>query len=323
MRVFRGFLVALLLLALGSPVSADETCEDGLMTAAALKAELTSMRDQGEVKGFQAMLMELMVVQMQTLVQDKSVTELSTLKEHVADVTRAALCHGKGMYLGEGKCQCDEAGLGDTCKAEKAMSQYASCKEILDDKPDAKSGWYSLSPMEGEGSSETFCDMNFEGGGWTLVGQGMATNNGDWLTSGSLNLGKVRSSTATWKLSDDWINAIPKEVIRMEGIGLIQANYYWAGTCVYRHTSPADDECNCRHESVTLGDSCFQGNGHTAHWGVGDWDGQGQGGLHSAHSSNKWYIRVNSRTNSGSENNVDGYCRANNHDSCNIRLWVR
>ena len=46
-----------------------------------------------------------------------------------------------------------------------------SCLALLEEDPDAESGLYWLDPA-GSGAFEAWCDMDYDGGGWTLVGKG-------------------------------------------------------------------------------------------------------------------------------------------------------
>jgi hypothetical protein len=67
-------------------------------------------------------------------------------------------------------CECGDGFSGDTC----AGVAPATCNVLLQDDPTATSGIYSVDPdgpSSGKAPVDVRCDMDTDGGGWTLVGR--------------------------------------------------------------------------------------------------------------------------------------------------------
>ncbi len=84
---------------------------------------------------------------------------------------------------------------------------YKSCKEILENNPNATDGIYTIDP-DGDGGSDPFdcnCDMTTDGGGWTLVsvhsddGQSNWTYNNRALFSNNTFIGNINHLNLDYK----------------------------------------------------------------------------------------------------------------------------
>ena len=75
------------------------------------------------------------------------------------------------------------------------------------------SGRYAITPP-GFASFDVHCDMDFEGGGWTLVGRGIGGAPSGWNNAvGDLNTSGAVDGLLTFKFSDARITAIPKSCL--------------------------------------------------------------------------------------------------------------
>jgi len=97
----------------------------------------------------------------------------------------------------------------------------ASCLEIVTLDPDAPSQSYWVDPNGGSTSDafEVYCDMDFDGGGWTLVVK-HSSNGLPWTTNGQgLADMAVAPVTVDAKVSDATINALSWTTWRIEVVG--------------------------------------------------------------------------------------------------------
>ena len=177
-----------------------------------------------------------------------------------------------------------------TLPGKSNTNPIATCNALVSNAA-AASGFYWINTGGGGGVRQTYCDMDHEGGGWTMVGRGKGRQISCWRGQ-DCNLGNSGVSQnpingSTWKWSDSVINSLPYTRIRFSGHGRTQGNQYWRGRnnqphggCTYRHSRPASGDCNCASLNVnTQPRRC--GRTHSNHLGVGDWPSNG--GLHSLH----------------------------------------
>ncbi len=180
------------------------------------------------------------------------------------------------------------------------------------------SGRYAITPP-GFASFDVHCDMDFEGGGWTLVGRGIGGAPSGWNNAvGDLNTSGAVDGLLTFKFSDARITAIPKSVYRFVGFGEVHQDWYWnASTCpTYGHLTPSSGGCNQAYHTAALSPAQSPGNTHSSHRGLGDWASGSQDHLHTSHSSGHWYIK------SGQDEANGPYCNGTEL-GCDVQFFVR
>lgn len=63
----------------------------------------------------------------------------------------------------------DQWGQTDSVTKQVETDAYQSCHEFLRERPDAESGYYKLDPLETNETIEVYCNMDYDGGGWTVI----------------------------------------------------------------------------------------------------------------------------------------------------------
>ena len=105
------------------------------------------------------------------------------------------------------------------------------------------------------------CEMDLNGGGWTLVAQGGLINgttlNISWMTTGWYNKGQ-QTNNVPFKMPDSVINGLKTENFMADiGVGLDNTRLTLStSTCVYNHVLDNTPECHIRYNP----DGSLQGN---------------------------------------------------------------
>lgn len=63
----------------------------------------------------------------------------------------------------------DQWGQTDSTTKTVKTDAYKSCHEFLQERPETESGFYQLDPLETNETIEVYCDMETQGGGWTVI----------------------------------------------------------------------------------------------------------------------------------------------------------
>jgi hypothetical protein len=133
---------------------------------------------------------------------------VTVLNDHIIDVPNGKTFYsGKITFNGSGKLNLNSSGKW---MPNVALSALKNCKDIIDYYPMSTSGVYTIDP-DGAGASPSiscYCDMDTDGGGWTLVLNYLHKGGTDpalktFSTSlpllGSTTLGTdEKNSTTTW-----------------------------------------------------------------------------------------------------------------------------
>lgn len=145
------------------------------------------------------------------------------------------------------------SGISANCAAQ-------SCNDVLSQDASAASGVYYIDPS-GLGVNAVYCDMDLDGGGWTLV----FINNidGGMTDDDSTEQGDVTQlqspSGGTAKFSDAYINAIREYSDARLGYRVTSNNisnrYFSPSECTYQHSSHSNLECRRYTSSYTASTS--------------------------------------------------------------------
>lgn len=142
---------------------------------------------------------------------------------------------------------------------EKTESVFSSCKEVLEQNPDAQSGIYTIN-IQNE-PLDVKCEMDLNGGGWTLVAQGGLVNgttlNSSWMTTGWYNKGQ-QTNNVPFKMPDSVINELKTYNImaRISSAQHTEKLTLPHPSCIYNHVDDNTSVCHVRYNI----DGSLQGN---------------------------------------------------------------
>ncbi len=126
-----------------------------------------------------------------------------------------APCCSNGVV--DGTDECDDGNLvaGDGCSAACKTEPQTSCRTLHDKMPQLPSGIYTID-MDGDGPAAPFqvrCDMELDGGGWTLVAVARFGHHGEagWNDNSDLNPGQSTSLDEHWHFSRDRVNTLSQQ----------------------------------------------------------------------------------------------------------------
>ena len=226
--------------------------------------------------------------------------------------------------------QCDDGNKksGDGCSSACKPESFKSCKQWRQLANVSKSGVYEID-LDGSGPKVAFkvyCDMQTDGGGWTLVARGKGGSMSGWGTTGDLNTAAALGLGQTFKWSDAKINALVTERYRWTYDGSVLgagakgqgAWWYWnSAGCVYGHKTQAQGNCDRAYGDVGLTKGPIPGsNGSGAYMGLCAGGGHY---IHTHHVGPSWYIRDHhTYAKGGGSTNCSG-----GQGGCDVALWVR
>ena len=141
----------------------------------------------------------------------------------------------------------------------------SSCKGLLDKTPTLSNGIHNITYNGGE--IPVYCDMT--GGGWTLVGTGIARATAGW--SNPNGVGSTPSTNSTYRLPDAIINSIPKSVFKTVAFGRYAGTRYASGSCSYNSAVIATGVCLATYSNEALTQGFRQGIARAEVGGISDW----------------------------------------------------
>lgn len=230
----------------------------------------------------------------------------------------------------------DSAGCTYSDTATVTVSQTPrNCLEILTNNPGAQNGTYTIDPDQSGPIApfSCYCDMNNDGGGWTLVARDNRDGAYQDEVTGSFGntatLAQLTGPSA--KYADNVINAIRSFTDARIGYRTnnenFQFRYFHPAQCTYQHNSNNNSfnvsECMRYTPSWTTSTSpsyvqCGSWGGAGA--GINCWYGCNGGGYTNVTISHRGYSEVTGITNNPGGNSQGGSSTSYNQK---YYLWVR
>ncbi len=156
-----------------------------------------------------------------------------------ADGDGITSCGADGI-IGTADDDCDNATPGSQQDGTSALCAATSCKAILDLGSSPADGLYWVNP-DGGGAFQVYCDMNADGGGWTLTAVALYGNHGaaGWNDEAGLNIADATNLNAHWHLASDLMNSLAVAGEYRANCFNSNNNYnrYWFGVSDYNWAS--------------------------------------------------------------------------------------
>lgn len=158
----------------------------------------------------------------------------------------------------------DQWGFTDQVTKTVKTDAYKSCHEFLEKRPDAQSGFYQLDPLETNNTIEVYCNMDYDGGGWTVIDKESFSEFSDQIGNTTDRGGDIQN----------W-NVGPNNVYSYDGGG----NHYfiyWIDT--------GFSFTEVRTNEITFGSASYRGGNDTSevrgtNEATGNWDDLNSGGV--------------------------------------------
>lgn len=159
-------------------------------------------------------------------------------------------------------------------------------------------GVYRIQPS-GQSETNVYCDMT--GGGYTLLGKAVSnsytTQWGSNTTGLNIPASPSPSTTVTFKYSESFINALSKQIYRVQSTQSYPVTRFWDGRCIYATVQATSAYCRTSYSNEALSSGIRSGSSTV-----------GFGGLHDNYGTTGYFIatQFNSSYGWGAGNGISG-----------------